>query len=196
MKKREEKIKPEDIRIEIISEHHEDSIKNFKSYVPDLAEFLIEDALENQKKNVSVTYLWFHIKTNKLIGYLTLLTDSVALKKLDPKLKESFRMKGIDYPTLPAIKIGRLCIDEEFRRKGVGTLMFYYTLSIMIRINENVGCRFITVDAKENKDDQNNNAVHFYKTTLGFDLLKEKNKKHPPMYFDAFKIMKELKSRI
>jgi ribosomal protein S18 acetylase RimI-like enzyme len=190
----ENKISSQEIRIEVLSEAHREILREFQSYEKDLSDFLVEDALENQRKNVSVTYLWFHIGTGKLLGYITLLSDSLALKKLDPKLKESFRMKGIDYPTLPALKIGRVCIDDRYRRKGIGTQMFYFTLNIMIQLNYKVGCRFITLDAKENRDDQKNNSVHFYKK-LGFGFLKEKNKKHPPMYYDAFKIMKELSDK-
>jgi ribosomal protein S18 acetylase RimI-like enzyme len=191
---KEGNIKPEEIRVEVLSEYHTELIGSFQSYEQDLVDFLKEDALENQIKNISVTYIWVHIRTGKLLGYITLLTDSLALKKLNPALKESFKMKGIDYPTLPAIKIGRLCVDERYRHRGIGTLMFYHTLSIMIKLKRNVGCRFITLDAKENKDDQNKNAVHFYKS-LGFDFLKEKKKKQPPMYFDAYKIMKELEEK-
>jgi len=130
-----------------------------------------------------------------LVGYITLLTDSVTLKKLDPSLKEEFKMKGIDYPTLPAIKIGRICVDDRYRHRGIGTMMFYYALSVMVKLNKIVGCRFITLDAKENKDNEENNSVHFYKG-LGFNFLKEKEKRHPPMYFDAFKTMKEIEEKL
>ena len=42
----DEKLKPEDIKIKIISNDYD--IKDFKSYEKELVDFLIEDALENQ----------------------------------------------------------------------------------------------------------------------------------------------------
>ena len=46
------KIKVEDIRIERINKEH--NISGFKSYEPELVNFLLEDALDNQNKQISV----------------------------------------------------------------------------------------------------------------------------------------------
>src|SRR3989344_3157337 len=112
-------IGPEEIRIEKLSKEHD--ITGFQSYEKELVKFLKEDALDNQDKRISMTYLWFLKETNELIGYFTLL------------------------------KIARLAVDNRFLRKGIGTLMIEYIVrrakSISIKI---AGCRFVTVDAKKN----------------------------------------------
>lgn len=170
------KIKAEEIKIEIINEKHD--ISKFKSYEIELRKFLIEDALENQKQKLSVTFLWFY--NGNLISYLTLLTDKI---NLESNLKEFFKEKGIHYKSLPALKIGRLCVDDDYLRRGLGRLMIQFAIQKASEINMNkAGCRFITLDAKRNKDKELD-SIHFYKI-MGFDILKERIKGTTPMYLD------------
>ena len=140
------KIKPEEIRIEKLSKEH--NISNFQCYEVELVKFLHEDALDNQEKRISMTYLWFLKETNKLIGYFTLLNDKITL---EGNLKKFFNDKDINYSTLPSLKIARLAVDDRFLRRGIGSLMIEYTVRrakfISIKI---AGCRFVTVDAKKN----------------------------------------------
>lgn len=168
----------ESIRIERIQAHHQ--VSGFHSYEKELVDFLVEDALDNQNKMISVTYLWFLKETNELIGYITLLNDRV---NLESNLKEFFRNKGILYKSLPALKIGRLAVDDRFLRRGIGTLMIAFATKIAERIFVTYsGCRFITLDAKRNED-KSKDAIHFY-TKLQFQVLKERAKGITPMYLD------------
>jgi len=169
------KIQPEGIVIEQIHEKHD--LKSFKSYERELMDFLIEDALDNQKKQISVTYLWF-LKTGELIGYITLLNDRI---NLEGNLKEFFRNKGVYYHSLPALKIGRLCVDDRYLKKGIGTLMINFSIKVAYQIYRRYsGCRFLVLDAKRNNE---SDPIHFYKK-LGFNILKERKKGTTPMYFD------------
>lgn len=165
----------ENLRIERLHiQHH---LSEFKSYEPELVDFLIEDALNNQNNQISVTYLWF-LNTGKLVGYLTLLNDRI---NLEGDLKDAFRKKGIEYHSLPALKVGRLCVDDSFLRKRLGTLMLAFAVKIANHIfNEYAGCRFIVLDAKRNYQ---NDPIHFYKK-VGFKELKERKKGATPMYLD------------
>jgi hypothetical protein len=99
-----EKIKPEELRIEKISSVHSEIVKGFKSYEKELVDFLLEDALNQQDRKISVTYLWFMRKTNKLVAYITLTPDCIKLKNIDPELIQTFRNKGINYKSLPALR--------------------------------------------------------------------------------------------
>jgi len=171
-----QKIQLEEIRIEIMNDSH--NINNFKSYEKELVNFLVEDALENQKRKLSVTFLWFY--KNNLISYISLLNDRI---NLEGNLKQNFREKGIYYKSLPALKIGRLCVDDRFLRQGIGTLMIAFATKIAERIVVSYsGCRFIVLDAKRNKD---SDVIHFYKK-LGFETLKDRKKGTTPMYLDLY----------
>src|SRR3989338_4156842 len=70
------KIKLEELHLEIINQAH--CISDFTSYEQELVDFLIEDALDNQKKQISVTYLWFLKPTKELIAYVTVLADAMS----------------------------------------------------------------------------------------------------------------------
>ncbi|MBI2146402.1 GNAT family N-acetyltransferase [Candidatus Woesearchaeota archaeon] len=170
-----EKITANDLKIERIRENHE--VKGFKSYEQELVDFLLEDALNNQHHQISVTYLLF-LNTGELIGYVTLLNDRI---NLEGDLKDIFRKKGIGYHSLPALKIGRLCVDDRFLRRGIGTIMIDFSIKVGFHIFEKYsGCRFILLDAKRN---YTNDPIHFYKK-LGFKELKERKKGTTPMYLD------------
>lgn len=170
-----EKINVNNIRIERMSKKHD--ISGFQSYEKELVKFLVEDALDNQIKRISVTYLWF-LKTGELVGHITLLNDRI---NLEGDLKATFREKGVSYKALPALKIGRLCVDDKFLRRGLGTLMMAFTVKVANNIfDEYSGCRFIVLDAKRTKD---SDPIHFYKK-MGFNILKERIKGTTPMYLD------------
>lgn len=174
------------IMIEHLSSTHKEYLKNFKSYETELMDFLVEDALENQNKKISKTYLWFLKSSKEIIGYVTLLTDKISLTTA---LKEEFKEKGINYKSLPALKVGRLCVEDKFLKKGVGKLIIQFVLYQVQKINERCGCRFITLDAKRNSD-KLMDSIHFYKK-MGFVVLKEREKGTTPMYKDIFKILEQ-----
>jgi len=170
-----EKIDVKDIKIERLNEKH--NILDFQSYEKELVDFLVEDALDNQKNRISVTYLIF-LKSGELVGYISLLNDRI---NLEGDLKDVFRGKGISYHSLPALKIGRLCVDHRFLRRGIGTFMIAYSVKIAQHIfEEYAGCRFIVLDAKRNPE---NDPIHFYKQ-IGFEILKQRKKGTTPMYLD------------
>jgi len=166
----------EDIKIEILTENHD--VSNFRSYEQELVNFLKEDALRNQKLSLSITFLWFH-KEN-LVSYITLLNDRI---NLEGNLKLSFRDKSVLYKSLPALKIGRIAVDDRFLMRGIGSLMVSFARNVAIKMQKNYsGCRFITVDAKRNQE-KSRDAIHFYKK-IGFFPLKERAKGTTPMYLD------------
>src|SRR3989344_9507362 len=161
------KIDAEEIRIEKRSKEHD--IKGFQSYEGELVKFLQEDALDNQDKKISVTYLLFLKETNELIGYFTLLNDKI---NLEGDLKEYFNDKGVFYHSLPALKIGRLAVDDRFLRRGIGTLMIDYIIRRAKLISVKIaGCRFITVDAKRNQETGKDSLTFYQKNR--FQVFRE-----------------------
>lgn len=171
------KISPDELKIETLRDFHD--VSNFKSYEQDLVKFLVEDALDHQKKKISVTFLWFLKKSNELVGYITLLNDGI---NLEGDLKPYFNSKEIFYKSLPALKIGRLAVDDRFLRRGIGSLMVYFAISMARLTQETIaGCRLLSLDAKRNKDKEKD-SIHFY-GKLGFKILKQR-KEATPMYLD------------
>ncbi|MFH1432275.1 MAG: GNAT family N-acetyltransferase [archaeon] len=123
--------------------------------------------------------------TNELVGYVTLLNDSIKIK--GTTMHEAFLKKGIGYHWMPALKIGRLAVDLKYQGIGVGSQIILFAIKIVERLNKyGTGCRFITVDAKRNES-----AEKLYKK-MNFIITKESKGNAPtPMFFDAIKFLKK-----
>lgn len=146
-------------------------VSQFESRTTDLNEFLKEDALENQKELVNKTFLCYRFK--QLVGYITFTTDIIE--------KEEVQKEGrirVPYKEYPAIKIARLATDKRYERRGVGTFLLLAAVGKALKMSDYVGCRFITVDSKQD-------SIGFYEKRGRFELAKkQKNKPYPTMYLD------------
>lgn len=135
-------IDPKKLRLEKLSKENILLTEKFDCGVQDLNEFLKEDALKHQEEKISVTYLCFY--EDKLVGYFTWLTDAIEIKGDD---KEVFKLMGMEYRAYPGIKIGRLAVDKNYGRAGIGSYLVKTVISNVLLFSEYVGCRFVTVDA-------------------------------------------------
>jgi GNAT superfamily N-acetyltransferase len=148
----------------------------------DLNEFLQKDAVVYQTEHLSFTRVVFYEK--ELVGYITLLTDSIVLKTPEKKKLIDFHDSVMQWP---ALKIGRLAVvATRQKRCGIGKALLQYAVGLAIRIGQEsgVGCRFVTVDAYPA-------SVSFYEKH-GFVVNKnyvdkEKPQKHPSMRYDILK---------
>jgi GNAT superfamily N-acetyltransferase len=174
-----DKISMKDLRIEVISSANIHHAKGFETDNKELRDFLVEDAFKNQEVGISTTYLWFYNPGNRLAAYVTILMDAI---RVSGDLRDSFLGQGIGYKTLPALKVGRLCVDKKYERRGIGKNIMYFVMEKAIHMNDDVGCRFIVVDAKKESE-------HFYRR-IGFDILKEREKGTIPMYFDIIDLLR------
>lgn len=178
----EGKVEKEDLFFERLSEKHAGMLNAFRCPEKELEKFLVEDALQNEKQGISVTYLWFLKRSGDLAGYVTLLSDSI---NLNADLKRFFREKDIHYKSLPALKIGRMAVSESLVRRGIGSMMIRFSISIAHEIYQNyAGCRFLVLDAKRGRDPKFD-PIHFYKK-MGFRVLSEREKGTIPMYLDVW----------
>ena len=101
-----EHIEADKLRIVKLNSKHSDILEKFETEIKELKDFLIEDSITSQNIAISNTYLLFYNPEDKLVAYLSLLTDAIRVH--GTKLGKSFVDKGIEYKTLPAIKIGRM----------------------------------------------------------------------------------------
>lgn len=116
----------------------DDDLSNFSCGLEDMDEFLLNDALKQQQDNLNVTYLV--LCDNNIIGFFSLLADSIKIKDIGEEY-------DISYETSPAIKIGRLAVDEKYRSKGIGTVILDNICKNIKLISKKVGIRFITIDS-------------------------------------------------
>lgn len=171
------KILRDDITIFSLSGRH--NTNSFSCTNCDLNDFLISDALENQEQMVSKTYVCFC--KNRLIGFYTLTTDIIEVKHVEEKQ----RWGGYKYSRYPAIKLARLAVDARFERRGVGRLLLSAAVGIAWDVSKYVGCRYITVDAKQE-------AIEFYEKH-GFIIVEQtRSKNEPTLYLNILPIVKEM----
>lgn len=115
-----------------------DNLDGFFCGLKDMDDFLKEDALIQQNENLNVTYLAKY--DDEIIGFFSLLSDSIKVQSLNNNYK-------LPYDDCPAIKIGRLAINQKYRRNGLGTLLLDDICFEIKNLSEEVGvrynCRFI-----------------------------------------------------
>ena len=137
----------ENYYFEILNEKHD--LSNFECDSNDLTNFLKNDASKQQDMNLNLSQLV--ICDNEIVGFFSLLTDTLKLKTLENNnLKKEIKLE-LDISEnneIPAIKIGRLAIDKKYSKKGLGShILRNILLSILNLSKTKVGLRFVTVDA-------------------------------------------------
>lgn len=128
---------------DIINNYHYEKLSSkhdlskFSCGVKDLDEFLKEDALKQQEKNLNVTYL--AIYKTEIIGYVSILADKVECRTITKKEGK--------YNYYPAVKIGRLAIDKTYKGIGLGNDILDTICILIKKMSKKLGISFITVDA-------------------------------------------------
>ena len=153
-----------------------------------LNHFLKEKALNHHSDFIGTTLL--ASKDEITVGYITLLADSIIVRKEEKELRENFFSKVFlrnKYETFPSLKIGRIAVHEDYQHRGksnglkVGTYLFKLSVAIATKSNDFMGVRFLTVDAKDNARDWYINKLNFRvldqtkPNFLFYDLLGWKN---------------------
>ena len=168
--------------LQIVPLTERDRLPSFNSISAELNEFLINDALEDQENMISKTYL--SIWKENLVGFVTLLTDTIGVQLIH----ESEGVDGYQYTKYPAIKIGRIAVDKNNERMGVGRFLLLAAIGKSISISKEIGCRYITVDSKRN-------SIGFYKKHNFKEIEGYGNSDFPKMYLNMYPIITGIKPK-
>jgi ribosomal protein S18 acetylase RimI-like enzyme len=87
----------------------------------------------------------------RIVGYYTLASASVFLGDLPAKLIKKLPR----YPSVPAVRMGRLAVDRAFRGQGLGGVLLADALTRVIR--SEIAAYALVVDAKDDT------AAKFYR---------------------------------
>ncbi|MCM1452563.1 MAG: GNAT family N-acetyltransferase [Clostridium sp.] len=148
----------------------ETEIKPFKCAEDDLNGFLFEDAKHFQKELMTVTYLIEDKAKELTVAYFSLLADKITF---NPEEKSVWNKLNRNIPnpkrrrSYPAVKIGRLAVNESCVGEGVGTFVID-SIKYAFTTVKRFGCRFLTVDALKS-------AIKFYEKN-GFQFFTELDK--------------------
>lgn len=117
-----------------------DRLDGFFSGNPDLDTYLQQFAKQNQRKQLSAT--WLIVDGESIAGFVTVVTGSVERSLLD-----DVRPRLPQYP-VPALILARMAADQRFADHPVGTLLMRTVFGEAISLAAGSGCAGIYTDAK------------------------------------------------
>jgi hypothetical protein len=139
----------------------------------DLNGFLRDDARPLEASHVTRVYVACS-DAGEVVGFVAILADAIVLKSGERK-KLKLPHRGMS-KYVPALKVGRLAVSDDFRREyeGTGTLLVRQALDVAMLLSERAGCRLLTVDAY-------GKSVDFY---LKRGFIKNKVSEHQPTIWE------------
>jgi GNAT superfamily N-acetyltransferase len=71
---------------------------------------------QDVKRRIANCFVAIDVVTDRVAGFYTLSAASIALAELPPEVAKRLPR----YPSIPAVRIGRLANDQRFRGRGLG----------------------------------------------------------------------------
>ncbi len=127
------------------------SSKLFDCGHSDLNDFFSSDCIAYSKELLGKSYC-FRLDTDPSIitCSFTVSNDSIKVNSL-PNSRKKKLIKSIprtkQFRSYPAVLIGRLGVNQNFKGKGIGRELMNFIKSWFIDSNNKTGCRFLVVDA-------------------------------------------------
>ena len=118
---------------------------------PPLDKYFKEIVTQDTKNNLAKCFV--AMIEDRIAGFYTLSASSIALENLTEDKEKRFRYKFI-----PVVRLGRLAVDQDFKRKGLGSTLVFDAAQRVVK--SPIGAYAVMV---EQKDD----ATGFY-AKLGF----------------------------
>lgn len=150
----------------------------------DMNDFIKNDALNEEYEGWNNTYVVVKKGESKVLGFFAISNDSFEIK---PQLKKDL---GKPYQKIPAQKIGRIAVDKNHQKKGIGCFMMEYAIGFITdKIAKNTGCRYITLDAYPHR-------VEWYKQHFQFTentIIKHNSTKTVNLILDLKSFAEDLK---
>ena len=149
--------------------------KGFSCRNDELEKHIKQYAFNHQKEGLFQTYFYVDDNDN-FLGYISVAVATIERTKIEDELDISSSIKY----SIPAIKITRLCVFNDFCSKGVGTLLITFANILAIVQQKKIGCRALIVDSKTE-------AIEFYKRFNFIEINKEENSETVFMVCDIAK---------
>ncbi len=114
----------------------------FNSDSEPLNRYLREQVTQDIRRRVAACFVALKDE-QRIAGYYTLASASLLLVDLPPSMGKKLPR----YPTVPAIRMGRLAVDQDFKGKGLGGALLADALDRAIR--SEIAAFALMVDAKD-----------------------------------------------
>jgi len=140
---------PPPFRFETLGKGHDRA--SFRCGEPALDLYFQTQVTQDVRRRIANCFVLVEQATGTVAAYYTLSAASIPLVDLPPE--EAGRLPR--YPTLPAVRIGRLAVGFHFQRRGLGELMLMDAVHRTAR--DDTAAFALLVDAK------NDPAAAFYR---------------------------------
>ncbi|MGD0961225.1 MAG: GNAT family N-acetyltransferase [Methylomonas sp.] len=141
---------------------------------PELNDWLAKIAGQHQEKGLSKTFVAIHEQTpDRICGYSALTLAEIENRHLPEAMRKNLPTR------IPGVRLGRLAVDKQFQRKGLGELLLIDALTRARRIYTEAGGIALFVDALDE------HAAGFYRR-FGFQSAPD----NPLQLFLSAKIIK------
>lgn len=164
--------------------------KNFDCGDEDLNDFFLNDSINYQNQLLAVTYVVENKLKNDIVAFFSLLHDKISINDLpsNNQWKKNFKDLmpiGKRFSSYPAVKIGRLGINNSYQQKGVGSFLMDFIKGSYLE-DSDAGCRFITIDAYCQ-------SLHYYeKNQFKYLTPLDSTEDTRAMYFDLFTLVEQI----
>ena len=123
----------------------EHDLSAFNSGEPELDEWLRNTALTAAARGLSRTFVLVDDGQKRVLGYYSLLAHSIEREELTRKL-------GRGLPAgLPAVLLAKLAVDQSTQGTGAGGRLLAEALARIAHAAQDLGARFVVVDALHEK---------------------------------------------
>jgi GNAT superfamily N-acetyltransferase len=140
---------PAPFHFELLGGRHDR--KSFRCGEDALDTYLRAQVTQDIRRNIANCFVAVEAATGRLAAYYTLSAASIPLVELPPEVIKHLPR----YPTVPAVRIGRLAVDLTYRGRGLGAAIL---IDAVQRIAQSAAAAFaLLVDAKDD------NGVAFYR---------------------------------
>jgi len=93
------------------------------------------------------------------IGYLAISMNAIEVRT---QLADDEKVPGTTTRKYPAMLLGRMGVDKNYRNKGIGKTICEFCKGLAIDLSERIGCRYVVLETTNSK-------VPFYQK-CGFTL--------------------------
>lgn len=152
-------------------------VQGFYCGTKSLDDFLnTQEVRKYQEEGLGETTLVYH--QGELIGYYTVCPDGLRIE-LTKTYKSFSKWQELKITSIPAVKIGRLAVQEELRGRGIGSLLVRHIAGYALSTYGN-SVRLLILESEPD-------SVAFYER-IGFQLThmtkRERNKDNRTMFLD------------
>ena len=104
-------------RLELLSEGHDRA--TFSCGEEALDRYIRTQATQDIRRRIASCFVAIKAATSRLAAYYTIASASIPTLDLPPEITRRLPR----YPSLPAVRIGRLAVDVKFRGHGLGVAL-------------------------------------------------------------------------